>query len=100
MIEILRSVGFTVPVAGVEEARSRSGARVLGRRITESGAESMWRELLAARESTGFHPLLSEIPPSALVAGDLAEPDVFDERAVTAPGEIVAEARRRLSQIV
>jgi hypothetical protein len=89
--EILRTAGFTVPREGVEEARSRCGARVLGRRITESGAESLWRSLLAARESTGFHPLLSSMPPSVLVTGQPAEPDLFDERAVTAPREIVAE---------
>ncbi|MFJ5834920.1 DUF4253 domain-containing protein [Streptomyces sp. NPDC093089] len=91
IVETLRTAGFTVPREGVEEARSRSGARVLGRRITESGAEAMWRELLAARESTGFHPLLSPLSPAELVAGEPAEPDVFDDRAVTAPREIVAE---------
>ncbi|MDQ0840413.1 DUF4253 domain-containing protein [Streptomyces sp. V1I6] len=89
--EVLRTAGFTVPRASLEEARSRCGARVLGRRITESGAESLWRSLLAARESMGFHPLLSSMPPSVLVAGQLAEADLFDERAVTAPREIVAE---------
>ncbi|MFD9034431.1 DUF4253 domain-containing protein [Streptomyces sp. NPDC059567] len=91
IITILRTAGFAVRGPGVEEARARSGARVLGRRIPAHGAESLWRRLLAVRESTGFHPLLSMLPPRDLVAGELADPDVFDDRAVAAPGEIVAE---------
>lgn len=89
--DLLRTPRFTALHGSVEEARSRSGARVAGRRITTAGAESLWRKLLNMRESTGFHPVLSTMPPSVLVAGEPAEPDVFDGRAVTAPREIVAE---------
>ncbi|MFI9549906.1 DUF4253 domain-containing protein [Streptomyces sp. NPDC052016] len=89
LTETLRRAGFLN--LHVEEACSRSGARVLGRRIGKDRATTVWRSLLAVRESTGFHPLLTPLPPSMLVAGELAEPDVFDDRAVTAPREVVAE---------
>ncbi|WP_055598790.1 DUF4253 domain-containing protein [Streptomyces aureus] len=89
--ETLRTVGSAVAYTDVEEAVAPSGARVLGRPVPEEEAAGMWRRLLALRGSTGFHPVLSTRPPSALVDAPSSEPYVFDERAFTAPREVLAE---------
>ncbi|MGW6566026.1 DUF4253 domain-containing protein [Streptomyces sp. NPDC054975] len=91
MITALRDAGLAAPEGRVEEAVTGSGARVLGLAVTSEAAEDAWRLCLASRDGTGFHPVLSSEPPSALVAAPLRDVGPFDGRAETAPHEIVAE---------
>ncbi|MFF5443571.1 DUF4253 domain-containing protein [Streptomyces sp. NPDC012888] len=90
MMETLADAGFEVP-PGRQTAVARSGVGVVGWRVSRAAALTEWRRLLAAREHTGMHPVLTDLDPARLVAGEPGDPDVFDDRAVTAPREIVAE---------
>lgn len=95
LAEILRSAGLATPdtEAGTEDAVTRAGSRVLGIRITGDGAVDAWRRLLALRDGTGFHPVLSPLSPSAWLDRAPDEEEPFDDRAITAPRELVAEIR-------
>ncbi|MFI9112868.1 DUF4253 domain-containing protein [Streptomyces venezuelae] len=95
LAEILRSAGLATPdtEAGTEDTVTRAGARVLGFRITADGAVDAWRRLLALRDGTGFHPVLSPLSPSAWLDRAPDEEVPFDDRAITAPRELVAEIR-------
>ncbi|MEV6654840.1 DUF4253 domain-containing protein [Streptomyces sp. NPDC051219] len=87
----LRGAGLSDRESTGEDVLSRSGKRILGLEVPLRDAEDAWRLWLGLREQTGFHPVLSELPPSALVGGQIADGDEYDGRAETAPREIVAE---------
>lgn len=93
LAEILRAEGLAGPETELQDVVTRAGSRVLGIRIAADGAVEAWRRLLALRDSTGCHPVLSPRSPSAWVDRAPAEGEPFDDRAITAPRALVAEIR-------
>ncbi|QES51948.1 hypothetical protein DEJ50_33075 [Streptomyces venezuelae] len=91
--ELLRTVGSAVSPTMIETAIAPSGQSVLGRPVAVGDAERMWRQLLAVRDSTGWHPVLTARHPSDLVNAPSHGTDTFDARADTAPYEVVAEIK-------